>query len=57
LWRNTGIGSTSPESGTVDTQAQRPWSLWRWVLALVLVAAFIESIFANRYLRGERQTA
>lgn len=57
LWRNTGIGSTSPESGTVDTQARRPWSLWRWVLALVLVAAFIESIFANRYLRGERQTA
>ncbi len=55
LWRNTGRDGSAQDSGSPpDSQAQ-PWSLWRWVLALVLLAAFIESIFANRYLRGERQ--
>lgn len=54
LWRHTGSSVAEPENGVVDTQT-RPWSLWRWVLALVLVAALVESIFANRYLRGERQ--
>jgi hypothetical protein len=56
LWRNTGRDAANPESGAADTQTQ-PWSLWRWLLALVLVAALVESIFANRYLRGERQAA
>jgi hypothetical protein len=54
LWRNTGKDAVNPATGAVDEQA-RPWSLWRWVLTLVLVAALVESIFANRYLRGERQ--
>ena len=54
LWRNTGRDAATPEGGSVDTQ-ERPWSLWRWLLAFVLVAFFVESIFANRYLRGERQ--
>ena len=56
LWRNTGEKATDPVSGAAD-QETRPYSLWRYVLALVLLAALIESIFANRYLRGERQTA
>jgi Aerotolerance regulator N-terminal/von Willebrand factor type A domain len=56
LWRNTGVDKTGPESGATETQA-RPWSLWRYVLALVVAAALIESIFANRYLRRERQAA
>ncbi len=56
LWRNTG--STAPElqSGTVERQT-RPWSLWRDAMILALLAALIESIFATRYLKQERQAA
>jgi hypothetical protein len=56
LWRNTGKNGANPESGAIDTQA-RPWSFWRWVLSLVVAAALIESIFANRYLQRERQAS
>jgi hypothetical protein len=30
--------------------------LWRYVLAIALAAAIVESIFASRYLKNERQT-
>jgi Aerotolerance regulator N-terminal/von Willebrand factor type A domain len=61
LWRNTGItanGNRNPvqETGTRE-QLTRPWSLWRYALVLVLIAALVESIFASRYLKEERQTA
>jgi len=61
LWRNTGVTASgdrnpSQETGTGE-QLTRPWSLWRYALALVLLAALVESIFAVRYLREERQTA
>jgi hypothetical protein len=56
LWRNTGNNSAAAE--TVSEQRQTvPWSLWRYVMLLVLLAALVESIFARRYLKGERQTA
>ncbi len=56
LWRNTG--STAPEarSGTVERQT-KPVSLWRYAMVLLLAAALIESLFASRYLKEERQTA
>lgn len=61
LWRNTGVtaaGDRNPaqETGTAE-QLTRPWSLWRYALLLVLIAALVESIFAVRYLKEERQTA
>jgi hypothetical protein len=55
LWRNTGNSSAAAE--TVDEQRQTvPWSLWRYAMLLVLVTALMESIFARRYLKEERQT-
>ncbi len=52
LWRNTGNTAVEAQPGTVEHQVQ-PWSLWRFALILVLAAAFIESVFASRYLRQE----
>src|SRR6185437_4830745 len=55
LWRNTGNESAAAEA--VGEQKQiRPWSVWRYVMLLVLVAALVESVFARRYLKKERQT-
>ncbi|HEY6988438.1 MAG TPA: BatA and WFA domain-containing protein [Bryobacteraceae bacterium] len=53
LWRNTGSSQTAA-TGSVEQQTV-PWSLWRYVLAVALAAAIVESIFATRYLK-ERQT-
>ena len=61
LWRNTGV--TAGQSGntgrdvSVTEQQIRPWSLWRYALGVVLLAALLEWFFASRYLREERQTA
>ncbi len=56
LWRNTGNTAAAAQSGTVEQQT-RPWSLWRYAMFLALLAALVESIFASRYLKQERQTA
>jgi hypothetical protein len=56
LWRNTG-SSTAAAAGGGTEQQTVPWSLWRYVLAVALAAAIVESIFASRYLNKERQTA
>ncbi len=56
LWRNTGDTSESA-SGPVQRKETRPWSFWRYVLAAALFAALLESVFASRYLKEERQTA
>jgi Aerotolerance regulator N-terminal len=56
LWRNTG--STASVDKTAKTQTlATPWSLWRFVLILVLIAACVESVFAAQYLKEERETA
>jgi hypothetical protein len=58
IWRNTGDNAAEPGIATENATAQRtvPRSLWRYVLTLALLAAFVESIFGMRYLTGERQT-
>jgi hypothetical protein len=56
LWRNTGNTGANAPTGTVEQQT-RPWSLWRYALIFVLIAALVESLFASRYLKEERQTA
>ena len=55
LWRNTGSTAIDTKLGSVTAET-RPWSLWRYIMTLVLVAATLESLFASRYLRQERQT-
>jgi hypothetical protein len=52
LWRNTGSTAAEAASGTVEHQTH-PWSLWRYVMVLVLVTAVVESVFASRYLKEE----
>ena len=52
LWRNTGSTAAETVSGTVEHQTH-PWSLWRYVMVLVLVTAVVESVFASRYLKEE----
>ncbi len=56
LWRNTGDTNESV-SGPTQRKETRPWSFWRYVLAAALFAALLESVFASRYLKEERQTA
>jgi hypothetical protein len=56
LWRNTGDAASAGADPGFESQTL-PWSLWRYVLFLVLVAALVESVFASRYLEKERQTA
>ncbi len=50
LWRNTGNTAAAAQQGTVERQS-RPWSLWRYVMILALIAAVMESMFASRYLK------
>ena len=53
LWRNTGDSQPAVQSGGIEKQT-RPWSLWRYAMFLVLLAAVMESIFARRYLKEEK---
>lgn len=59
LWRNTGVtGARADTSASgMAEQQERPYSLWRFALLLALMAALVESVFASRYLKEERQTA
>ncbi len=54
LWRNTGSTDTSDPGGAGEEQ-KVPFSFWRYILILALVAAAAESVFAGRYLREKRE--
>jgi hypothetical protein len=56
LWRNTG-SSASADKSVSGQSSTTAWSLWRYVLTLVLIAACVESLFASRYLKEEREAA
>jgi hypothetical protein len=56
LWRNTGSSAPADKSAPGQSSTT-PWSLWRYVLTLVLIAACVESLFATRYLKEEREAA
>lgn len=56
LWRNTGRG-TGPQAADTAANQQRPWSLWRYALLLLLLTAIIESLLAARYLSVEKEAA
>lgn len=58
LWRDTG--NTTPTADSPRQQRRtEPWSFWRYLLVLALLAALVESFLANRHLatKGEKQTA
>jgi aerotolerance regulator-like protein/VWA domain-containing protein len=58
LWKNTGTPANAPAaSGSAASEQTRPWSLWRYALLLVLLAAVAESLLAGRYLSIEKDTA
>ena len=56
LWRNTGSAAVEGKAGAPSTET-RPFSLWRYFMILVVVAALVESIFGSRYLKEARQAA
>ena len=56
LWRNTGRG-TGGDNSTASENGAQPWSLWRYALFLLLVAALAESLLAARYLSVEKEAA
>jgi Aerotolerance regulator N-terminal/von Willebrand factor type A domain len=56
LWRNTGNTAAERESAPEWEKRTEPFSFWRYVLVLVLIAAVGESILGARYLRKGKQT-
>lgn len=58
LWKSTGRPeSVSAAVNGEQSEQNRPWSLWRYALLLVLLLAVVESIFASRYLSVEKEAA
>lgn len=51
LWQSTG---TSGPAGVPADPAQRPYSIWWYVLLALLAMAIVESIFAGKYLNPEQ---
>jgi hypothetical protein len=56
LWRNTGSTAVEAKAGAPSTET-RPFSLWRYFMAVVIVAALVESVFGSRYLKEAAQAA
>ena len=56
LWRNTGDTAVRAETGSIEKQTS-PWTFWRYIMILVMLAGLMESFFASRYLGEERRAA
>ena len=55
LWQATGAGKGGVAVENTETPiGLPPFEVWRWLLALLLVAALLESVVGNRHL-GERR--
>jgi hypothetical protein len=52
LWQKSGDTRNAPVQTTGAT-TERPYSLWRYVLLLALLAAMVESVIASRYLSAK----
>jgi hypothetical protein len=52
LWQKSRDTTNAPVQTTGAT-TQRPYSLWRYVLLLALLAAIVESVIASRYLSAK----
>ena len=55
LWRNTGSTSAAARRGSSQTET-KPWSFWRYVLILAVLAAIVESFIARRYSQEGQRT-
>jgi hypothetical protein len=52
LWKGTGSTDTTAGGAAASAEgAERPWSLWPYILLVLLGVAAAESIVANGYLR------
>jgi hypothetical protein len=56
LWQKAGDAANAPVQATGAT-TERPFSLWRYVLLLALLAAVVESVVASRYLAAQKEIA
>ena len=56
LWQRSG-DTTNVPAQTTGATTERPYSLWRYVLLLALLAAIVESIVASRYLSTQKEVA
>ncbi len=57
LWKAMGRGNTPPAGQAGESTENKPHSLWRYALLLVLLFAVAESIFASRYLSVDKDLA
>ena len=57
LWRNTNSDRRNELPTTTATNTPFQFSLWRYLLIFVLIAALVESVFATRYLGEESQAS
>ena len=55
LWRNTGSTSAAPRRESSQTET-KPWSFWRYVLILAVLAAIVETFIARRYSQEGQRT-
>src|SRR5579872_1878989 len=56
LWRgNSGGGTTQTASAGQTEEQTKPFSVWWYIMVLVLAAAVAESLVANRYLGVQQQ--
>jgi hypothetical protein len=56
LWQgNSGTGSAQAAAGGQAQEQTRPYSLWWYIMFLVLAAAIAESLLADQYLGTQQQ--
>jgi len=56
LWRgNSGAGSAQAAAAGQEQEQTRPYSLWWYIMLLVLAAAIAESLLADQYLGTQQQ--
>ncbi|MBS1858179.1 MAG: BatA domain-containing protein [Acidobacteria bacterium] len=54
LWQNTATAATNA-SGGAENEANRPVSLWWYVMMIVLLLALAESLIGNRHLSVDKE--
>ncbi len=56
LWRgNSGTGAAQAAAAGQAQEQARPYSLWWYIMLLVLAAAIAESLLADQYLGTQQQ--
>jgi hypothetical protein len=55
LWRGNPGGNASQAAAAPAQEQTKPYSIWWYIMILVLVAALAESLLASRYLGVQQQ--